>query len=272
MLQTLVRQFYRLPVRIQRPVMDRWYDYMSQLDRDADMIFMNYGWASVDEIGPPLPLAAEDEQDRYSIQLYHQVANAVDLRGKEVLEVGCGRGGGASYVMRYLQPRSLAGVDLAPQAVKFCRGHYATPGLSFVRGDAESLEFDDATFDAVINVESSHCYLSLDRFLSGVHRVLKPGGHFLYTDRWDKTRVDAWRQQLRHSGLYLVEEEDISANVVRALELDNARKQELIRRKVPRMLWRIFDEFAGMEGTHSFYNTLCTGERVYLRFVLQKAD
>jgi SAM-dependent methyltransferase len=172
--------------------------------------------------------------------------------------------------MRYLQPRSLTGVDLAPHAVKFCKGHYTTPGLSFVRGDAESLEFDDATFDAVINVESSHCYLSLERFLSGVRRILKLGGHFLYTDRWDREHVNAWRQKLEDSGLSVIQEEDISANVVRALELDNTRKQALIRGKVPRILWRIFDEFAGMEGTHSFYNTLCTGERVYLRFVLQK--
>lgn len=272
MLQALVRQFYRLPVQIQRPVIDRWYNYMSKLDQDADMIFMNYGWASVDETEPALPLAAEDEQDRYSIQLYHQVANAVDLRGRDVLEVGCGRGGGASYVMRYLRPRSLTGVDLAPQAVKFCSRHYTMPGLSFFRGDAEALEFDEATFDAVINVESSHCYLSLERFLSGVRRVLKPGGHFLYTDRWDSRAADAWREQLRRSGLSLVDEEDITANVVRALERDNVRKQELIRKKVPRILWRIFDEFAGMEGTHCFYDTLCTGERVYLRFVLQKTD
>ena len=36
-------------------------------------------------------------------QLYHYVAAAVDLDGEKVLEVGSGRGGGASYVARLLQ-------------------------------------------------------------------------------------------------------------------------------------------------------------------------
>ncbi|MGH7787775.1 MAG: MGH1-like glycoside hydrolase domain-containing protein, partial [Candidatus Binatia bacterium] len=35
-----------------------------------------------------------DEPNRYSIQLYHRVATQVDLAGKDVLEVGCGHGGG----------------------------------------------------------------------------------------------------------------------------------------------------------------------------------
>lgn len=234
------------------------------------MLLMNYGWASLDPAASALSLRSEDERDRYSIQLYHRVAGAVDLRGRDVLEVGCGRGGGASYVTRYLRPGSYTGLDLAPQAVKFCSKHYTTPGLSFVRGDAEAIEFEEASFDAVVNIESSHCYISMARFLDGVHRVLRPGGFFLYTDHRAAKDVDAWRRQLEGAGLTLVEEEDITANVVRALELDNERKQGLIRAKVPRILWSIFDEFAAMEGTHSFHHTMRDRERLYMRFVLQK--
>ena len=74
---------------------------------------MNYGWASLDPTASALTLRPEDEPNRYCIQLYHRVASVVDLCGSDVLEVGCGRGRGASYVMRYLwlaragQERSL---------------------------------------------------------------------------------------------------------------------------------------------------------------------
>jgi ubiquinone/menaquinone biosynthesis C-methylase UbiE len=231
---------------------------------------MNYGWASLDPTSQELPLQAEDEPNRYCIQLYHRVASAVELRGLDTLEVGCGRGGGASYVMRYLNPRSMTGLDQAARGIQFCQRHHAVPGLTFVRGDAQALEFDPESFDVVLNVESSHCYPKVERFFSGVQRVLKPGGYFLFADHRPKGQVDTLLRQLRESGLTIHEEEDIGPNVVRALELDNVRKQALIQDKVPRFLRRFFDEFAGMEGTRSSYATLRSGDKVYLRFVMQK--
>ncbi len=265
--------FYsRLLNKVQSPFIGEWYNTMSRLDRDADMIFMNYGWASLDPAAVPLALEAEDEPNRYCIQLYHLVASAVDLSGRDVLEVGCGRGGGASCCMRYLKPSSLTGLDLAAKAIEFCTLHHRVPGLAFVQGNAQALEFGAGTFDVIINVESSHCYNSMARFLSEVRRVLKPGGYFLFADHRFKESVAKLRQRLKDSSLVLREEENISANVVKALELDNARKQALIQRKIPRVLRHFFNEFAGMEGTRSSYTTLRSGDKVYLRFVCQKVD
>jgi ubiquinone/menaquinone biosynthesis C-methylase UbiE len=265
--------FYsRLLKRVQYPFIGGWYNIMSRLDRDADMIFMNYGWASLDPAADRLALEVEDEPNRYCIQLYHRVASAVDLCGLDVLEIGCGRGGGASYCMRYLRPNSLTGLDLATKGIEFCKRHYAVPGLTFVQGNAQALEFGAGTFDVVINVESSHCYNSMARFLSEVRRVLKPGGYFLFADHRFKETAGKMRQRLKDSGLVVCEEENISANVVKALGVDNARKQALIQRKIPRVLRHFFNEFAGMEGTRSSYATLRSGDKVYLRFVCQKVD
>ena len=49
-------------------------------------------------------------------------------------------------------------------------------------GDAENLPFDDASFDVVTNLESSHTYPDIRAFLGQVRRVLRPGGWFLHTD------------------------------------------------------------------------------------------
>ena len=56
-----------------------------------------------------LPLAASDESNRLGIQLYHRVASQADLNGKQVLEVSCGHGGGASYLVRTVRPASYKG-------------------------------------------------------------------------------------------------------------------------------------------------------------------
>jgi SAM-dependent methyltransferase len=266
-LSALSTWFTNLSPRLKLPLKRFWYERLSALDHDADMTFMNYGWAGVDG-DASLELQPADERNRYCVQLYHRVANAIDLRGLDVLEVGSGRGGGASYLMRYLKPHSLTGLDCTARAISFCQGHYRLPGLAFVRGDAETLEFEEATFDAVVNVESSHCYSAVGRFLAGVRRVLKPGGHFLCADFRPSGDVPLWRRQFREVGLTVVEEESLNAAVVRAIALDDARKKALIRAKVPPLLRPIFGQFAGMEGAAPFGEMLRRGDVQYLRFVL----
>src|SRR6202012_3533303 len=159
-----------------------------------DVVFLNYGY----EEDPPmsLPLTASDEPNRASIQLYYRTATQVDLSGKRVLEVGCGHGGGASYLMRTLHPASYTGLDLKPVGIAFCRKRHNLPGLDFVQGDAENLPFPDQSFDAVINIESSHCYPRFPRFLAEVARVLRPGGHFLYADLRAGARIGDWEAEL----------------------------------------------------------------------------
>src|SRR5262249_9600516 len=149
-----------------------------------------------------------------------RVVSDTDLHGKDVLEVGCGRGGGAAFIAESYAPRSMIGVDLAESAVAFCRLRHRLPGLSFFKGDAENLPFPAATFDVVVNVESSHNYPDMDRFLQEVARVLRPGGSFLIADNRPKQRMPLLQDQLRRSGLSLIKEEQIGPNVVRALELD----------------------------------------------------
>ena len=159
-----------------------------------DWLFLNYGY----EEDPPmaLPLAASDEPHRFFIQLYHRTATQVDLSGKRVLEVSCGHGGGSSYLTRTLKPASYTGLDLNPAGIEFCKTRHHLPGLEFVHGDAQNLPFPDDSFDAVVNVEASHLYPDVPRFLAEVARVLRPGGHFLYADFRRRSAVAEWEAEL----------------------------------------------------------------------------
>src|SRR5262245_18271500 len=95
-----------------------WYDYLAAAQRAPQWTFMNYGYA--DDGAKKLALAEGDEPQRHGIQLYNHVASAVDLTGQVVLEVGSGRGGGSSFIKRYLRPSKMVGMDLSQNAVDFC--------------------------------------------------------------------------------------------------------------------------------------------------------
>ena len=211
-----------------------------------EMLFINFAY----EEDPPmdLPLAESDEPDRYSIQLYHRTATQVDLGGKQVLEVSCGHGGGASYLMRTVHPASYTGLDLNPAGIEFCRKRHKLPGLDFVRGDAEDLPFGAESFDAVVNVEASHHYPHLPRFLAEVARVLRPGGHFLYTDFRARYLVPKWEAALADAPLRLVAERIIDDEVKLGMAKNSPRMQELISRRVPGFLQRIARDQTGVSG------------------------
>ena len=257
--------YRRAPVK--RFLWRNWYEFLARWHRDRQWTFMNYGYRPAHGT-PPLALAPEDEPDRSCIQLYHLVASAVDLSGREVLEVGSGRGGGASFVARTLRPRRMVGIDVSPGTVALCRARHAMPGLSFEVGNAEQLGFAHASFDAVLNVESSHCYGDPGAFVREVRRVLRPGGHFLYADFRSRDEVDAWRAGLLAAGLRLLAERDITSGVVAALDADDARKRDLIEAQFARPLRRAIGRFAGLRGT-ALYNEFRSGTLVYRAFVLQ---
>jgi len=231
--------------------------------------FMNYGYTDEEFEAKPLTLKAEERAERYCAQLYHKVAGAVDLRGKDVLEVSSGRGGGARHVRRYLAPRSVTAIDISSSAVALCRRLHRLPGLRFIQGDAMDLPVFDESIDAVINIEASFCYVSFGRFLAEARRVLRPGGHLLFADLRLSGEIEELRAELARSGFRLVQEEEITAKVVRALKMDSARREEGIRRHVPWPLRGVIRTFAGTEGSRM--PKMLGDERMrYLRFVLCK--
>jgi SAM-dependent methyltransferase len=236
-----------------------WYQFLAARYRQPGWTFMNYGYRSGDA---EATLAPEDEPDRSFIQLYDAVARGAPLAGREVLEVGCGRGGGASFIARYHRPARMVAVDVAPRAVELCRARFELPNLTFQVGDAERLPFEAGAFDAVVNVESSHCYGRIAAFFSEVRRVLRPGGVFLYADFRPRDELDAWRAALVASGLALEAERDLTPGVVAALDADDDRKRSMIAGLIDRPLAGIFHQFAGLRGT-AIYDELRAGALTY---------
>lgn len=244
------------------------YELLAKRIPAEDWQFMNYGYMP-DADEAPVSLPDDPKVQKYPMQMYHYLAAKADLRGKDVLEVGSGRGGGARYVASAFQPASYTGMDIAQSAVDLSNRIHKRPNLRFIQGSAEAIPLADSSIDVVLNVESCHAYGSVDNFLSEVKRVLKPGGYLLLVDFRDLKNMDLLRHQLRNSGLEFVEEKDIAPNVVRAMEAEDDVKKERIRTLFPAKWQNLFGEFAGVVGSRIHMN-LKSGARLYHRFILRK--
>lgn len=257
------------PAWLQKLIWRSWYSVMAWRWKDDQWSFMNYGWLPAND-EPKFALDVKDEPDRAFIGLYYHLSCLVNVQDKKVVEIGSGRGGGASYLARYHKPESVIGLDFSNRAVELSkRLHKGVEGLGFRQGDAENMPFDSATFDVLINVESSHCYGDMPAFVSEVVRVLKPGGYFAWVDIRGPDMLVKTEKALAHESLKLVHDDVISAGVVRALDAAADRKQQAIDQV--RMGHAILKQFAAMPGT-PLYNGLVNGQVKYLCRVYQRCD
>lgn len=95
-----------------------------------------------------------------------------DWKQKRILDAGCGTG---AILKRLGDPAANVGIDYSPEAIAFCRRRGLT---NVVEGDICNLPFPDESFDAVIcsSVLYHAWIVDLDRALSEMRRVLRPGG------------------------------------------------------------------------------------------------
>jgi len=245
----------QLPGPVRRVFWKLAYQAMAKTWQRADWRTMNYGFAQADDdttVPPMPPLSDADEPDRYCFGLYHRVAAQRDLTDLDVLEVGSGRGGGASYVHRYLGPKSTVGLDRSKAAVDLATGREDVGGLSYMVGDAEDLPFEDASIDVVLNVESCHCYGSVPRFLEEVFRILRPGGALLLADLRLSHLQAKFDEELKASPFEVTHRADITDSVVRSLVADTPRRQQLMADSSGPMLRPVMKWFSGVQGSATF--------------------
>jgi SAM-dependent methyltransferase len=99
-----------------------------------------------------------------------------------IVEVGCGTGSNLWFAAR--EGFDVSGIDGSAHAVDFARRRFATDNLKgdFRVGDFTSLPFQDGSFDIAIDRGALTCVgLSAGRrAIEEVHRVLKPGGRFIF--------------------------------------------------------------------------------------------
>lgn len=103
--------------------------------------------------------------------------SARDLRGKVVLDAGCGAGYSCELILHTYAPAALYGIDLLPAEVAVAQKRGLPAQISV--GDITATEFPSSMFDAVFAFGLFHHVPQWALALQEVYRLLKPDGILL---------------------------------------------------------------------------------------------
>ena len=115
------------------------------------------------------------------------------LAGKRVLDVGCGKGRFAR-VFREQEPQAeLWGLDISEAMLRF-----VPAGIRTRAGSMTELPFDENFFDGAYATESLEHAVEIEKAVSEICRVVKPGGRIVIIDKnadqWGKLATPEWER------------------------------------------------------------------------------
>ena len=110
-----------------------------------------------------------------------------EAQPRRVLEVGCGQGWASEWIKDELGAEVVA-VDQSERMVELTRRR----GVDAHVGDVQDLAFEDGSFDAVLAAWMLYHVPDLDRGLSELARVLRPGGRLVAVTNAPESLHELW--------------------------------------------------------------------------------
>ncbi len=141
--------------------------------------FYEYGWGQSFHFAPKW--ASESFEHAILRYEYWFAAQLGDVKGKKVLDVGCGIGGPMRSVWKYTQAK-ITGVNITKEHIQRATRYNARDGVKdcdFLLCDFNDIKVPDNHFDAIYDFEATLHSTDRLRTFKELFRVLKPGGRII---------------------------------------------------------------------------------------------
>lgn len=214
--------------------------------------------------------------EQHCAMMYHQAGQsqiaALNPAPNDILDVGCGQGGGLVYLSRLFPNAMFTGTERSRSAVALARKR-TRPFVSanILRGKTNQLAFEPESFDLLISV-GAPTYFGLTTFVKESAKVLRPGGIVSLSGGYRQGDHKKIEQELRKAaqdfGLEFVSYKDITPNTFASLKADLPRREREVA-KVPWPFSLYAVKWADMPGSRE-YQEYETGLRADFAAVLKR--
>jgi ubiquinone/menaquinone biosynthesis C-methylase UbiE len=123
-----------------------------------------------------------------------------DLSGRRVLDVGCGKGRFARVFREQEPAAEIWGLDISEEMLG-----YVPEGIHTRAGSMTEMPFEDGFFDGAYATESLEHAVEIDKAVSEICRVVKPGGRIAIIDKnaeqWGRLDTPEWEKWFTHKEL-----------------------------------------------------------------------
>ena len=113
------------------------------------------------------------------------------IPGAAVLDLGCGTGLELEWYFRRNPTARVTGIDLSAGMLEALRQKPFGPKLTLIQGSYFDVPLGENVFDGAVSVESLHHFTKEEKtgLYARLHRALKPGGYFIFTDYFAPTEA-----------------------------------------------------------------------------------
>jgi len=119
------------------------------------------------------------------------ITEGIDLRALSVLEAMCGHGGETSFLLQ--RGATVTGLDISAAALD--RFTQRWPQCESICDSILSGSVPDESFDCVVAVGGlHHMHPNVSQPVGEIHRILKPGGYFCFSDPHAASMFDVFRR------------------------------------------------------------------------------
>ena len=151
---------------------------------DNDIAFANY-------------LAIRKRENNYNDNIEIPIFRSLlpELRGKEILDLGCGYGEMSKW---FAEQGALAvvGVDVSKKMIARARAFFSHPAVDFEARGMEDYAYPTARFDLVVSSLAFQYVEDFDQLIANISKCLRPGGQLVFFSGASCLDLQRWRRSL----------------------------------------------------------------------------
>ena len=158
-----------------------------------------------------------DHPFKYQLVAYEKLIEDIDLVGKDIIEIGCGYGGGINYLNNKYD-LNIVGIDNQADFIKYAREKHK--GTFILEDFLKPITLKTNSYDIVLILDSYLFFCDTERFYVNLHGLIRDGGNIVISDIFSFEDTERYIEKMARYNFVLKKKENITKQTMQSMEYD----------------------------------------------------